>query len=332
MADLICPECGATESQTGRQFDNRLLAMHRSVKHGVKSPNSHRKKEPSPAEVYVGDATSPDDLFAPPVDAGLDNASPFMAPPGPSAEIPPVPSGGGGSAGAPAPRRRGLFDRFKRTQTTAPVPGVPRQTNERAPKPAKVTGGRRLSAAETLTDLWSGGGSLVARTGHVPTGRMLQFQSPAAGEMLDDALKGTVFDKLILQRIVGGRSTIDTMFALFGPPVCAWQMEKAVASGDQRRVEFAETALKAVIKQSLPVMLPAMKKAKKKEMEQAQAMTELLEVADLEYLGVRVVNGLPVNEAGVAVDVGDILVAMLFAEWVPPAPPEVQPESETING
>jgi hypothetical protein len=319
-----CPECGWTCE--GERLAQRL-ALHRNAKHGVKGTSKSHHKRPEPAE-----AQSPAELFGSD-DAGLDSESPFMAPPGPSAEVPPVPGAGVGSAGATAPRRRGLLDRFRKKGTTASAPVGP-PTGEKPPKPAwgkPERGGRRLSAAETLADLWSGGGSLMARAGHTPTGRMLQFQGPAAGELLDDALKGSTFDKLVLQRIVGGRSTLDAVFAVVAPPAITWQMEKAMAAGDQERVSRNEAALKAVIKQSLPTMLPAMKKARKKELEQAQAMTELLDLADLEMLGVRVVDGLPVNEHGQPVDIGDIFVAMLFAEWVPPALPSAPDEREPAN-
>jgi hypothetical protein len=321
-----CPECGKTFE--GDRVNQRL-ALHRSNAHGVKGMSKSQRnrdtaeaREPSPAEV-----------FAPEYEPGLSPDSPFSAPPGPSAEVPPVRSSAPASAGTAASPHRGMFDRFKKKgDATAPAPASV-GSNERRPKPRGGSGGKRISTAETIADLWSGGGSLLMRAGHAPTGRMVQFQGAAAGELLDDALKGTIVDKLVLQRIVGGRSSIDLAFSLFGPPIITWQMEKAVVAGDQNRVLAMESALKAIIKQSLPTMIPAMKKARKKEAEQAVAMAELLDTADLEMLGVHLENGTPMNDQGQVVDVGDIFVSMLFAEWVPQGPPPAsEHESETVNG
>lgn len=259
-----------------------------------------------------------------------DSASPFEPPPGHSGEVPPVRGGAGGSAETPAPRRRGLFDRLKK-KVTPGSPGAP--TREKTPKPSGGGRSRRLSAAETLADLWSGGGSLMARTGHTPTGRMIAFQGPAAGELLDEVVKGTMVDRLVVQKIVGARSTLDTLFAIFGPPAITWQMEKAMAAGDEQKFHALEEALKSAIKSALPVMVPAMKKARKREAEQQAALVELLDISDLEMMGV-VVNpeGQPINrETGQVVDVGDIFVSMLFAEWVPPAPPPAPSEEEMAH-
>lgn len=250
-------------------------------------------------------------------------------------EIPPAPTDSparSATVGEPV-RRRGLRDRAKQAIGSRRKPKTDDTeagpvTKERAPKPTRRAG-KRLSAAELLGDFWGWGGRQMQRNGHVPTGRMLTWQSPVAGEILDDALAGTAVDRIALQRLVAARGTLDLIVAVAGPPVVVYQLERAIAGGAPPAVvEQLMAALKGIIRESLPTMLPAMKRARAKETKAQKDLVQLFDEDDLAALGVMVNDkGEPIDAAGHKVDVADLFVAQLFAEWQPVV---VQPEPEGV--
>jgi hypothetical protein len=290
------------------------LGLHRWSAHGIKKDGTRVDRSKPNREDPAGD------------DQNL--PSPFTPPPGPSGEVPPVRGGADRSADGPAPRRRGLFGFFKRDKAPKPAP---RPSNERAPRPS---GGRRgrLSGAETLADA----GAMLSRgfesMGRIPTSRMVAFQAPAAGELADELIKGTLADRP-LQYVVRSRGILDTLFALLAPAKCTWDMENAAAAGDEAGFRAAEKRLKWAIREALPTLVPAMKKVREREAKQAAALVDLLDMADLDMLGVDVnEKGQPVSrETGQVVDIGDIFVAMLFAEWVPVANPAPTNEEDPAH-
>jgi hypothetical protein len=178
-----------------------------------------------------------------------------------------------------------------------------RSTKETSPA-KKIKVGKRASAAETLSDIWGGVGTLAMRQGHLPLGRCLQFQAPVAGEMLDGAVEGTFIDKTVLQPIVKGRGRFDAIGAVLGPPLIVLAIER-----NPNNAEMLMPALRASIRSSLPLMVPAIKKVQERERKAAEAAAELF-------------PDLPPGE-----DPVDAIITMMFAEWVPPAPTE-QPETE----
>jgi hypothetical protein len=323
---LVCGEPGCdyevdehAVDSIGRPTATQKLGSHRWSKHGLRADGSQGL--PGYKATYAPPAADADDGAEP---------SPFTPPsPAVTGEVPPSSGRSGVPAGGPSsPGRRGLFALLRRGKEKTPSLSEPaRVTKERAPKPT-VFRGKRESGAETLSDGWSALGGLFLRANHKPTGRVIAFQSDAAGEMLDDIVKGTTLDRLVLQKVVGARGTLDTLAALFGPPVLTYRMEQAVVAGNQEAFSFFEGLLKSNIKRALPLMIPAMKKVKKRETEAAAALVDMLEVADLDALGLHVENGQPVDEAGNVVDVGDVFVGMLFADWVATVPPPPAPAPE----
>jgi len=186
--------------------------------------------------------------------------------------------------------------------------GNPPPTREKRPGGGKS--GRRHSAAETIADGWSALGSVAIRTGsHAPLGRCMQWQAPMAGEMLDDAVKGTIIDKVALQRVVSARGRYDLLGAVFGPPLLVWAIERNPA-----QAQTLMPLLASSIRHSLPLMVPAIKKAQERERKVYEA-TELLFADD------------PNFQSGD--DPVQYILAMMFEGWVPPEPvvPVDVPES-----
>ena len=186
-----------------------------------------------------------------------------------------------------------LKDRLNKLRAPKPAQEVPPKTKEKTPR-AKG-GGRRISAADTLGDLWGGAGTVAMRTGHVPLGRCLQFQAPVAGEMLDEALRGSIVDKIVLQKVAKGRSRFDALGAVFGPPAIVLMMER-----HPEQMSVLMPILKTSIRSSLPLMVPAIKKVQMKEAAAAEAAAELF------------------PDLAPGEDPVDAIIAMMFADFIPP--------------
>ena len=195
------------------------------------------------------------------------------------------------SAGSWRDRVKSKVDGLRGAKAT---PKQEAPTKERRPK---MTKGRRVSAADTLSDAWGGFGALAIRGGHAPLGRCLQFQAPVAGEMLDEAVKGTFVDRAVLQSVVKARGRFDLLGAVLGPPMIVMAIERNPAQAD-----VLIPILKSTIRSSLPLMVPAIKKVQQKEAAAAEAAAELF----------------PDLPAGV--DPVDEIVAMMFADFMPASP------------
>jgi len=136
-------------------------------------------------------------------------------------------------------------------------------------KPAVNT--KRVSAADSLGDLWSGIGGLLTRLpNHAPSGKLLQFQSQAAGEILDEALKGTFVDKMLLQKAVKARGRFDVLGAVLMPPAIVFAIET-----NPERAPYLLPLLESSLRNALPHMVAPIKKARKREADQAEAIREL---------------------------------------------------------
>ena len=188
---------------------------------------------------------------------------------------------------------------FGQKESTPNQPGD--TSRERRPKVVRQT--KRISSADTLADAWQGLGGLAVRSGkHVPLGRYMMFSSQVTGEILDDAVKGTPIDRLILQPVAKGRGRFDALSAVFGPPMIILAIER-----DPSRAEMLLPILKTSIRNSLPLMAPAIKKIQKKEADIAAA------AAEMGFDG----DG----------DPADQIINMIFGDWVPPVPePEAEPD------
>ena len=211
------------------------------------------------------------------------------------------PFAGPGAAPDPAKARHGFRGLFAKKQKEEDPLG---EDPEPKKKRAKVTSiGRRVSTADTLADVWAGLGSTAMRSGYVPTGRMMQFQSQVAGEMLDEAVKGSVIDRKILQPVVKSRGRYDLISAVFGPPMLVLAIER-----DPSKAELLIPLLKAQIRSSLPLMLPAIKKVQEKERKAAEAAAQMF-------------PDLPEGE-----DPVDAIIEMLFAGINVPATATIIPD------
>jgi len=201
----------------------------------------------------------------------------------------------------------GLFKKKKPSSSTPPP--FAKKTREKAPKGV----GRRVSTSETIQDVWAAIGGIAIRTGrHAPLGRYLQWQAPAAGEMLDGALAGSLVDRRLLQPAVKTRGRLDVLGAVIFPPAIIVAIEM-----NPERAPQLLPILKTAIRSSLPSLLPAMKKA--------QAREEKVNKAVAEMFG---------EDFPPGVDPVDMVIEQMFSGWyVPPTEPTppTYEESTTEN-
>lgn len=103
----------------------------------------------------------------------------------------------------PGTRKRIRWGRATRTTTAGPKRRVSR-------------GGPRASTEKVFSGIWSLAGKLLGKQGFVPTARVLQFQAPIAGVLLDKEIRGTKADSLLqpVARMVNRGSSIGTLIAL----------------------------------------------------------------------------------------------------------------------
>lgn len=132
----------------------------------------------------------------------------------------------------------------------------------------KIGGGRarRVSLEQVCASGWMVLASLAGQSGMTPTGRVLTMQAPVAGVILEDALKGTIADK-VLQPLARSAAKGSEVSALLGPPV--------LVSILHTRPQLAPQllpVLRMTLRQWVMVAGPAMKAAQKRE---AKAIADL---------------------------------------------------------
>lgn len=260
-----CEHCGATAGDNGKPF------------HNLRSLAVHRQhKHP--------------DRTTPPQSPAGDQAAHLAAEPPPPPEEPPVET---------------QRSKLRRLLGLGPAP----EKAQKAPKSprAKPLGlGRRKPADDLLEGLWGAGGSLLAQTGiDIPVGRVMTFQAPAAGIILDKAIAGTLPDRFLLQPIVRKKDEAEALGALLGLPAVVFLMERNPTAA-QTLMPLLRMALEA----NFVPMAQAAARQKKRAEANRKAMAELF----------------PDMPAG-ADPIGDI-IEQIFA---PPPNYQAQPEPEPAS-
>jgi hypothetical protein len=136
------------------------------------------------------------------------------------------------------PRKPGIIERLRKRRRGTSSAVVP-VTGERAPRGRKP-GRRRLPLDADISDLWGFAGRRLEPTPHYPTGRMLQYQAPAAGVIIDRAVAGTLPDRVLFQPLARNRDKYEDVGFLLAGPLLTFsitatmaQMSAAMESGDK---------------------------------------------------------------------------------------------------
>lgn len=247
----LCPECG-------REFGNLAshMRVHRRPAEPVAAPS-----DPFDVADLDGEAVSEE---RPPVDFGGPVTEPFT----PTAKVRLTSRGGDA--------RRSLRDRVqsrvwgKDTPPAPPGGGAgyesPKATGEKRPKRQAA----RADAGTVLGLAWASVGGLLMRSGaDVPVGRVMQFQAPVAGDVLDRLIARTWVDRIV-QPIARKSDDVEALGALFALPALVALMER-----NEEAAVALDGTLRAVISANLDAMAPAVKKAREKERKHAKAVEEL---------------------------------------------------------
>jgi hypothetical protein len=92
---------------------------------------------------------------------------------------------------------------------------------------------KRISVAPVISEAWLFMGGAAQRI-DVPLGRCLQMQSPVAGEIMEDIVKGTAGDR-ILQPFARAEDKARAVAALLLPPALVVALEQAQMLDEDRR-------------------------------------------------------------------------------------------------
>jgi hypothetical protein len=161
-------------------------------------------------------------------------------------------------------------------------------SRELAPKRPKKYGGKRVSLDSDISDIWGFAGRRLENTPHYPTGRMLQYQAPAAGLILDRAVAGTLPDRLLFQPLARNRDKYeDAAFLLAGPMLTftitqtQYQMQAAREAGDEEafeqlvgRLQMLQEMFVWVARAMLPRLAEGVEKAREREAKEAKAIAQ----------------------------------------------------------
>ena len=130
---------------------------------------------------------------------------------------------------------------------------------------------KRKQGGETVGAFINILGSFVSRVpNHVGTGRMLQWQSLATGEILDDQLKDTFIDRALIQPAVGAQGKFDVIRAVLAPPILVFAIE---SRPDMAPILMPQ--LVSSLREALPLMVKPIQKAKKKAEDYDEAVKKL---------------------------------------------------------
>ena len=143
---------------------------------------------------------------------------------------------------------------------------APKPTAERKPSAPK----RRASTAPFWGDLVGPISAVAARGGYVPMARAMQWSSPVAGEILEDATKGTLVDRLV-QPVVRNSEKWEDLFNLLG-----FWAAIGVAQRNPAQAGAALTFARGRLVNLLPRIAKNIKAERAKERDAVEALTEMM--------------------------------------------------------
>jgi hypothetical protein len=125
--------------------------------------------------------------------------------------------------------------------------------------------GRRTPVDQIVGLAWEFGAFALSQEPRMlPVARCVSMQAPVAGLIIDEAVKGTVADK-VLQPIARAGEAGEKMFGLIGPPLIV-----AAITGKPELFPVLRPALKMSLMQWMFISEPAMKKAEKRSRDWAE--------------------------------------------------------------
>jgi hypothetical protein len=263
VTSATCDICGKTfEDPNDRRAGQYGSAEQRLRVHKMNMKDAAHTEAGAENEVVVPDAVI-DRASPSPYEALVTNETRPGVPPTPTSEAP----------------RSKLWQRIrgKKPAVGADPGGHPR---ERSPRRLGGIPGRRLPAADFLGSAYGGFGQLIgSRSPYQATSRAITLNAPVAGYMLDDAVKGTAVDRIIVQPGVRAQQRYQQVSGLFEVPILVFFMEQEALKPEEERnlgkLQGLESMLRNAIRRGLPAMAPAIKKKKEDDRKLAEVVAEL---------------------------------------------------------
>jgi hypothetical protein len=264
-----CPECG--EVFEG-EYAKLKMGGHRRREHGVAGTASHKAKTTARRR-----GRPPKVAASPIADTEPVEPTPLFDPAN-EMEPPPV-----------APKRQGFLGRWLKTST----PKAPGEIRPSRPKTRGRTGRTSLSPAGTVA--WMGGAGVAMKAGEIPLGRTLQIQAGVAGDVIDRAIAGTRFDRIV-QPLLGETDRLAEVGMLAALPTLVLYVSHNPDNA------MAASALEMVVRQNLHVLAEGVRRSKLEDRKLADTVETL---------------------TGVGMDLGDnpvhAILSMIFAPVEAPA-------------
>jgi hypothetical protein len=120
--------------------------------------------------------------------------------------------------GSVADVSREPFAELENGETAPEAPAGRWKWSKRAAPKMRRTVHRRVPIDGLASMVWAGIGRLLATDELLPVARCMQLQAPAAGAVLDDALRGSVVDRMA-QPIARASKRGEAVFGAAGPPI-----------------------------------------------------------------------------------------------------------------
>lgn len=184
-----------------------------------------------------------------------------------SEEVPPRPPGHRPQAGVMGRLR----DRL-RNRSSSPG-GTPSAKPARSPYR-----GRRIPIGDDISMMYADIGQRLSYGPLYPNGRLMTYQAPAAGVIFDNAIAGTMLDRVVVQPLWRGKDRWEPLFFLVMPQLITFtmaqlntQIRAAAERGDMDTARRLDGRLRAegemlgwMMRRSLVSLAPAMAEAKKR--------------------------------------------------------------------
>lgn len=191
----------------------------------------------------------------------------------------------------PLPPRRdgGLVGRIRgrwRSGKSAPGPGPARTGKAAARK--RTPARNRVSTADDWCLLFRDLSKRLEYSPHYPTGRILKYEAPAAGVVLDRAIAGTAVDRYVVQPIWRSKDRWEEPFFLLAPPMLTFSIQSArmqqfalaqegrtvEAQQLQGRINAGMEMLAWTMRRSLVRLAPAIAEARAQEEAENEAIRD----------------------------------------------------------
>jgi hypothetical protein len=149
-----------------------------------------------------------------------------------------------------------------------PAPFVPKTPKEKKPS---IPAGKRTDASSLLGFIYGTAANFMPS---VPAQRAMAWQAPTAGRVLDDAVAGTIIDKVVIQKIAGASNRVEPVFNLVALPLIVMAMDRQPMLG-----QMLYPIARRVMEGNLRAVLVSMKKEK----EEAESLGALAASVGMEW-------------------------------------------------